>query len=51
MEKKELVCYVIASHSQMFNKMPLFTSVALVVVCSVLLVHDISETINLFHNT
>lgn len=49
-EKNELVCYVIASHSQMFSKMPFFTSVALVVVYSVLLVNDISETINLLHN-
>ena len=34
-EKNEFICCVIASHSQMLNKVPLFTSVALVVVCSV----------------
>jgi len=34
---------------ELFNKMPFFTSVALVVVCSVLLVYDISETVFL-HN-
>lgn len=48
-EKNELVCYIM-SHSQMFNQLPLFSSVTVVVVCPSLRVHDILETINLLHN-